>query len=56
MSDQATYCEQFLKAYEEGDEELLAKTKSQPTVTHMDTEVCNLCDGENCTLKNNFSQ
>ena len=38
-SDEATYCEHFLKAFEEGDEELLAKTKCQPTVTHLDTEV-----------------
>ena len=38
-SDQAMYSEQFIKAYEDGDVELLNSTKSSPTVTHLDIEV-----------------
>lgn len=41
-SDEAMYSEQFLKAYEEGDVELLNKTKTAPMVTHMDTELARL--------------
>lgn len=41
-SDQAMYCEHFLKAFEEGDEDLLTKTRSQPTVLHLDTELARL--------------
>ena len=33
------YSEQFLKSYEEGDDELLTKTKSAPMVKFLDTEV-----------------
>jgi len=41
-SDEAMYCEHFVKSFEEGDVELLKKTKSQPTVTHLDTEYARL--------------
>lgn len=41
-SDEAIYGEQFLKSFEDGDAELLNKTKSAPMVTHMDTELARL--------------
>ena len=41
-SDEAMYCEHFVKSFEEGDAELLKKTKSQSTVTHLDTEYARL--------------
>ena len=38
-SDEAMYSEQLLKSYEEGDDDLLIKTKSAPMVKFLDTEV-----------------
>jgi len=38
-SDEAMYAERFLKSFEDGDDELLDKTKTAPMITHMDTEV-----------------
>lgn len=40
--DEAMYCEHFIKAFEEGDEELLKKTQCQTIVTHLDTEYARL--------------
>ena len=41
-SDEAQYCEQFVKSFEDGDVELLNKTKKAPTVTHLETEYARL--------------
>jgi len=38
-SNEARYGEEFIRAYKEGDEGRLKSTRTQPTVTHMDTEI-----------------
>lgn len=42
LSDECTFCDQFIQSFKEGDQELLTKVKSQPLIKHMDTEIARL--------------